>query len=114
VTGISSIRVGFNPRQVHVGYEGVSKIFRTDAVKIINLTNNAFENCPRPPSYVQLGTPTSREYFGYTYVHVDRMAPGNVSIRVLGFSPVTVISPMLHVFFNHRSCIILTNSSVFY
>jgi hypothetical protein len=33
-------------------YKGVSKIFRTDAVKIINPTTK------RPPSHVQLGTLT--------------------------------------------------------
>jgi hypothetical protein len=36
-------------------YEGISKTFRTDAVQIIKIIN-ACENCPRPPSYVQLST----------------------------------------------------------
>jgi hypothetical protein len=39
-------------------YEDISKIFRTDAVKIIKKQINVCENWPRPPSYVQLGTLT--------------------------------------------------------
>jgi hypothetical protein len=37
-------------------YESISKMFRTDDVKIVKIINKRVGNCPRPPSYMQLGT----------------------------------------------------------
>jgi hypothetical protein len=69
-------------------YDVLSKIFLTDAVKIIK-TINACENCPRPPSYVQLSTDlldmmVVLPYNGASYYH-NYCIDGGASPEYFGY-----------------------------